>query len=216
MECAQGTGVTIAIAVTRSWNNVVHELHYSFNRADPISCPGLDDILQLHGYPGKGSEVPSTAISEVMIMKIGIVVADAGRARIFATQQLGSPLEPLKDLANPYGSQLEQELTSDRSGHTRSSSGTGHTMSNKVAFKEQEAHHFAKGVVSELEKAHQRDQFVALYLVAAPRFLGHLRQELSPGLQKLISGELAKDLSLMSEQDIQKHLYNLKQSSRLH
>lgn len=149
-------------------------------------------------------------------MKIGVVVADAGRARIFSTQRLGSTLESLKDLTNPYGKQREQDLTSDRSGHTRSPSGTGHTMSNKVEFKDQEAHHFAKGIISELVETHQTDQFVALYLVAAPRFLGHLRQELNPELQKLISGELAKDLSLMSEQEIQKHLYNLKQSSQLH
>ncbi|MEH6576079.1 MAG: host attachment protein [Amphritea sp.] len=146
-------------------------------------------------------------------MKIGIVVADAGRARIFSTPRLGSALESLKDLTNPHGTQQEQELTSDRSGHTRSPSGTGHTMSNKVKFKDQEAHQFAKGVVSELEDSYQTDHFDKLYLVAAPRFLGHLRQELSPELQKLISGELAKDFSLMSEQEIQKHLHEL---GRLH
>ncbi len=146
-------------------------------------------------------------------MKIGVVVADAGRARIFSTQRLGSELESLKELTNPYGKQREQDLTSDRSGHTRSPSGTGHTMSNRVEFKDQEAHHFARGIVSELEERHQSDKFGKLYLVAAPRFLGHLRQELSPELQKLISGELAKDFSLMSEQEIQKHLYEV---SRLH
>ena len=146
-------------------------------------------------------------------MRIGVVVADAGRARIFCTQRLGSPLESLKDLANPYGHQREQELTSDRSGHTRSPSGVGATMSNKVEFKEQEAHHFAKGVVDELAETHHEDRFHRLYLVAAPRFLGHLRQELSPELKELVSGELAKDFTLMSEKEIQKHLY---EASRVH
>ncbi|MBY4677244.1 host attachment protein [Marinobacterium arenosum] len=146
-------------------------------------------------------------------MSIGVVVADAGRARIFATQRLGSSLEALKDLVNPYSKQREQDLTSDRSGHTRSASGAGITMSNRVEFKDQEAHQFAKGIISELEQSRQTEHFDKLFLVAAPRFLGHLRQELSPQLQKLVSGELSKDLSLMSEQEIQKQLY---EAGRLH
>jgi len=146
-------------------------------------------------------------------MRIGVVVADAGRARIFSTPRLGSTLKSRKDLINPLSKQKEQELTSDRSGHTISPSGTGHTMSNKAIFKEREAHQFAKGIINELEETHQIDHFDKLFLVAAPRFLGHLRQEMSQELQQLVTGELAKDFSLMTEQEIQKHLY---EATRLH
>ncbi len=142
-------------------------------------------------------------------MNIGVVIADAGRARIFSTKRLGSPLESLKELTNPYGKHREQQLTSDRSGHTVSPSGTGHTLSNKAAFKEREAEQFAKGVAEELSDSHHNDRFERLYLFAAPKFLGHLRHELSAEMKHLVAGEVAKDFSLMSEQEIQKHLSQL-------
>ncbi len=142
-------------------------------------------------------------------MNIGLVIADAGRARIFTTKRLGSTIEPLKELTNPNGQQREQSFTSDRAGHTNSASGTGHTMSNKAEFKAREDEQFAKGVISELEHTHQQDNFERLYLVAAPRFLGRLRQQLSPAMKHLVAGEVAKDFSLMDEREIERHLAEL-------
>ena len=139
-------------------------------------------------------------------MNIGLVIADAGRARIFATERLGSPLESIKDLINPYGKQREQSFTSDRSGHTNSPSGTGHTMSNKAEFKAMEDEQFAKSIVSELEENYRDGKFVAVYLLAAPRFLGRLRNELTPAMKKVVVREYAKDFSLMNERELQKHL----------
>ncbi len=142
-------------------------------------------------------------------MKIGVVIADAGRARIFSTKRLGAALEPLSDMSNPQSKVLEQQLISDRHGHGNSPSGTGHSVSDRGELKDQESHHFAHGVARQLQENHRDNHFDRLYLVAAPRFLGHLRQELSPELQGLVQGEFAKDLSLMSEADIQRHLSHL-------
>lgn len=60
---------------------------------------------------------------------------------------------------------------------------------------EQENIRFAKTVASRIDAARKKDRFDSLVLVADPRFLGHLRQGLSPATRHRLTTELQKNLA---------------------
>jgi len=137
-----------------------------------------------------------------------VVVADSSRARIFKVDSALGPLQELAALAHPEGRLHAQELTSDLPGRAFDSSGQGarHAMEQNIDPKENEALKFARQIAEYLENAQNESQFARLVLVAAPKFLGHLRQSLSNRVITLISQEIDKNLVQQSAEDIRRHL----------
>jgi protein required for attachment to host cells len=136
-----------------------------------------------------------------------VVVADSSRARIFAVDQPRGPLQELDILAHPEARLHEQELTTDLPGRAFDSGGEGrHAMGQGVSPKEQEALRFAKRTADYLEAARVEGRFDKLILVAAPRFLGQLRQQFSPPAAAAIVQEIAKNLAQQPADEIRQHL----------
>ena len=137
-----------------------------------------------------------------------VVVADSSRARIFKAESALGPLQELATLAHPEGRLHAQELTSDLPGRAFDSSGLGgrHALEQNIDPKENEALKFARQVAEYLENGQSENQFARLVLVAAPKFLGHLRQSLSNGVVALVSQEIDKNLVQQSTEDIRRHL----------
>jgi len=137
-----------------------------------------------------------------------VVVADSSRARIFKAESAHGPLQELATLAHPEGRLHAQELTSDLPGRAFDSSGLGgrHAMEQNIDPKENEALKFARQVAEHLENGQSENQFARLVLVAAPKFLGHLRQNLSDRVVALVSQEIDKNLVQQSAEDIRRHL----------
>jgi protein required for attachment to host cells len=106
-------------------------------------------------------------------------------------------LEEVLDLVNPKGPLPRQALESDKPGRAFDSRGGGqrHAMEPRVDAKEAAATRFARELADALQTGLNEHRFEALYLVAPPHFLGLLRQQLSPGLQRCVAGELGKDLT---------------------
>jgi len=71
------------------------------------------------------------------------------------------------------------------------------------------AEEFAREVAAHLEEARQRHQFSHVILVAAPPFLGVLRNALSSPLSQLVERELAKDYTLLDGATIRTHISEL-------
>lgn len=110
-----------------------------------------------------------------------VVVADEYRAIFYTRETRSGPLTRLHTITNEPARMKTGELLADRGGRAFDSHGQGrHTMgSEKMAPKDQVARTFGKHVAeiiaTEVHKGNCRD----FALIAAPRFLGTLRHELS-------------------------------------
>lgn len=130
--------------------------------------------------------------------KTWVVVADSSHARIFRAEGFGRRLIEVETLAHPEGRLHETQLTSDIPGRTFDSHGQGrHAMEEETSPKRHEAIQFAKRISGALESARNTGNFDALVLVAEPRFLGLLRDNLTRETNKLV--ELAIDKNLVRQ-----------------
>ncbi len=126
-----------------------------------------------------------------------VVVADACRARIFETRALGRGLQEIEDMTNPLGRAHSSELLADAGGRTYASAGArqGHTTQPRTDPVEHEVEMFAKRLADRLEKARCDGRFEQLYVIAAPRFLGLLREKRGKEIERLVQREIAKDIA---------------------
>ncbi|TAN67890.1 MAG: host attachment protein [Methylobacter sp.] len=135
-----------------------------------------------------------------------IVVADSTRARIFTADTPSSPLEEIEDFSHTEGRLHDREMTSDLPGKIKSTGAGGHAFEQPTDPKKHEADTFAHHISQYLEEAHNANRFEQLLIIAAPSFLGLLRNNLPDQVKKLVRFELDKDITLMSAADIRQHL----------
>jgi protein required for attachment to host cells len=81
-----------------------------------------------------------------------------------------------------------------------------HGMTREVDAKTQETMTFARQVAERLENARRQGEVERMILVAAPQFLGLLRQTFGADLRRIIDQEFSLDLLQMSPQEIRAHL----------
>jgi protein required for attachment to host cells len=125
-----------------------------------------------------------------------VVVADAGRARIFSVAQADGVLEEVVDFVNPDARLQDHDTLSARRGHVNQGpGGIGHAFEPRETHAEHVAETFAKDLCHRLGVAQQAGQVARIYLLAAPRFLGLLRQNFDAATHKLVVQELAVDLT---------------------
>lgn len=141
------------------------------------------------------------------VKHIWVVVADEAIARILHWPEVGDELLPLEELTDPDAHARGRDLRDDAEGR-RTTSGTGGvagdgrrlrgpssvTASAGPDERHQEAQAFARRVAQHLGDALQQQRYGALHVVAAPRFLGLLRQLLPPAVQAVVAGTLDKEL----------------------
>lgn len=136
-----------------------------------------------------------------------ILVANRANARLFESNGPGKGPQLIKDIPHPEGRLTDHELGSDRPGRSFDSHGQGrHAMSKEHDNTEQTAIRFAKQLSTLLEEGRSRNQFAKLVLVAEPRFLGQLRESLSPSTAALVAASLDKDLHAVEGRDLPRHL----------
>lgn len=132
-----------------------------------------------------------------------IVAADSSRARIL--QVMGRErLREVEDLVNPEGRLDDRELTTDAHPRFRGTSGPGSDRQEMPAV-EHAVELFAKRIGERLDKARIEHRYDQLVLVAPPKFLGRLRQELDKEVEKLVADELPKDLSWFNAREIERY-----------
>ena len=121
-----------------------------------------------------------------------VLVADAAGARIFSFLNEGSEWT------------LHETLNGDGSGHPDQTANLGRKASeHKGALhahgeskpKETKERRFAHTLAHVLERGHVTKAFSRLVLVAPPKLLGDLRENLSRGLQSAVVAEVHKDYS---------------------
>ena len=140
-----------------------------------------------------------------------VVVADGARAFIVANHGPGSGLTMVPGSPREHDSSKTAELGSDRPGRSFNSdhSGTRHAMAPRIDWHQYEEQKFAQGIAKLLDDARARKAFDHLVLVAPPKTLGELRANLGKQTQALVSGEIAKDLTRHTIDDLPSHLNGL-------
>ncbi|MEA1988395.1 MAG: host attachment protein [Pseudomonadota bacterium] len=138
---------------------------------------------------------------------IWILVADSSAARIFTTEHSASDLIEVEDFFHYEALQQEGDLVSDSPGRGHDSiSGGNHAFTGEVSPKEQESIEFAKRIAKQLNDELNQNKFEKLFVIAAPNFLGKLRNAFSKGVAKHIVFSLGKNLVTQNSQEIRGHL----------
>ncbi len=136
-----------------------------------------------------------------------IVIADSASARIFRPARAGRELNLLKEMEHPDSRMPGRGLTTDRPGRAFDSAGPGrHAMAQQTGPREHEAWTFCRRLADEIEAARGRNQFDRLVLVAAPAFLGRLRQTLGDPALKTLKASVDKDLTGLRTDQLLKQL----------
>ena len=143
---------------------------------------------------------------------IWIVVADAGRAQILSKMEGTSGLVSVQHLENAPGRKLDSELVSDEPGRVaKHGIGARSAMEPPTDPHELEAKNFAARLNHRLEAAESQGDYDLLVLVAPPHFLGLLKSELGQGPKRRLSASVGKDLTRLSNSELQVHLADVLQ-----
>lgn len=137
----------------------------------------------------------------------GVLIADGRKALILRNS--GSPTAPKFETIQAIESSETREtheIGSDRPGRVHESSTTRRSAMEQTDFHTQAEQRFAGVVAEAVQAQHGEGAFATLVLVAAPRTLAVLRDELSKPVQAAVVGELAKDLTKHPLPEIEKLL----------
>ncbi|MEA3641670.1 MAG: host attachment protein [Lamprobacter sp.] len=139
--------------------------------------------------------------------KLWLIVADEGRAALYAAESPTGPLTELRDFIGAENRLLDQDLVTDRPGRAFDSGGEGrHALEPSTQPGEVEAQRFAKRLTEILDQARTEHRFEMLGLVAPPAFLGLLRKSLSDEAARQVVLEIDKDLTRYDAEGVRAHL----------
>jgi protein required for attachment to host cells len=137
-----------------------------------------------------------------------ILVADGARARLYANHGVGKGLQPVSGATHKADlHHHDRDILADKPGRAFNSVGSGRSaMEPQTDWHRFEKHKFAREMAKVLDAAAANKAFDRLILIAPPATLGDLRTELGDQTRKLVSAELAKDLTRHAEQELPQHL----------
>lgn len=136
-----------------------------------------------------------------------VAVADGRKAFLF--DDTGTTLQPrlhLKKSMEAQDNPPTHAQGTDRPGRSFQSVGHQRSAMEQTDWHERAEFQFAKDVVEAIKALHQKEPLPGLMIVAPPRTLSYLRQELSPALKKLVISEIDKDLTKFTPQEIERHI----------
>jgi len=142
--------------------------------------------------------------------KIWYVITDGGRARFVERDERGE----FRTVSSFVASELHKrahDLGVDRPPRTKeSASPTRHAIEPRRDLHQAAKEDFVKLVAGHLEEEHNRGQFDGLVLVAPPRVLTELKDNLSNQMAKLVVNDLQKDLTKIHDHELTEHLASVR------
>ncbi len=149
-------------------------------------------------------------ISDLLLNKKSswVIVADESAATVYARKSRHAPLSELIQLTNETGRKKISDLISDRGGRSFDSHGQGrHTMmKEQTGPKKRASVAFAKDIASQINKAVHDGTCDEIALIAAPRFLGVLRNALEKAGNIIPAVSIDKEMVGRDAADIEKLL----------
>lgn len=134
-------------------------------------------------------------------MNVRIVVADEREAAFFDASRPGAVLAR-GSLRNAVAGLKDSDLESDREGRRFGGAGQRHGVDGERSTERHEMTNFAREVARKIDEDRLARVFDKLFIVAGPRMLGLLRQELPQRCRDVVAGEIAKDLMRQDPQMI--------------
>ncbi|MGE0736310.1 MAG: host attachment protein [Alphaproteobacteria bacterium] len=136
-----------------------------------------------------------------------VVVADGGRARLFAMEKGPASLYQMPDSEFEGPHRRNRDIMADKPGRSFDSSGQHrHALEPHSDPARNDERHFLKTVVDRIDAAHKHGEFSGLVVVAPPRVLGEIRAMLPHALSKIVTHEVGRDLAHATIGDIRDHL----------
>lgn len=134
-----------------------------------------------------------------------IVVADAARARIYATDHELAGWASVRDLVHPESRVAPGDLVSDTQGpQARRGPRSGPTF--PVDAHDQERERFAGELAGALHDALVQGEYDDLVLVAPPQMMGWLRARMDKGVADRVKVEITKDYSRQPAHEVRSHV----------
>ena len=160
--------------------------------------------------PRRKARLPGAPPMDARRKRTLIVVADGARARFFEPSDDARSLVPARraDMIAPKSRRPTRDIVSDRAGRGFSSAdgNVRHAFEATHDYRKLEKHNFTASLAETLEEGCARRQFDRLVLVAPRRSLGELRALLSPQVKKIVSHEVAKDLTASTPASLRRAL----------
>lgn len=137
-----------------------------------------------------------------------IVVADSSRARIFEKTKSEPHLREIEDFVNPAGHANDNDLRTDERGrfYGRGERKEGNTADPHVFPVDQENEVFSRAITQYLDSAHYAHRYQRLRLIAAPKFLGLIRKNLSKEIFTIVDEEASKDISKFTVEQVENYI----------
>jgi protein required for attachment to host cells len=137
-----------------------------------------------------------------------LIAHDAG-ARIFENRGPGKGLELVEQMDHEAGRDRNQEFDADRPGRSfqrNAADARRSAMSRSESPRERAVADFARTLAEELKSARTQNRYERLVLVAAPKFLGRVRNALDSATAHCVVGSLDKDLAGSDEAELVEHV----------
>jgi protein required for attachment to host cells len=151
------------------------------------------------------------------IMTLWILIADEGRARLFAMKTEDRKLEETEGFIHSKSRLRSGQILTDRPGRVGPPAG-GHRMASVQPHtdpKTVEIERFAVELAAALHDARAKSSYDLLALVAPPRFLGMLRGRLSTEVSRVLVGCLDKELTTVDVRELPRYLTDVVRSAAL-
>ncbi|MBF9231953.1 host attachment protein [Microvirga alba] len=139
--------------------------------------------------------------------RVLVVVAD-GRKALFL-DDTGTALRPQLHLTQSLQASDNpptHDQGTDKPGRSYQSVGTMRSAMEQTDWHELAEQQFAREIAAAIDALHHQDPLHGLILVASPRTLSYLRQEIPEPLKKLVRSEIDKDLTHCTVKEIEHHL----------
>lgn len=133
-----------------------------------------------------------------------LLVANRSRARLFEMpHERDDPVE-IADFVHPAGRAHERDLITEGQGrfYGHGEREQAHSVVPNVDVTHAEAQRFAEQLRDYLEQARTHQRFDKLWIMAAPAFLGVLRDKLTKGVARAVELDVDKDMTTAAPGEI--------------
>jgi len=127
--------------------------------------------------------------------KYWVLVANSGQARILEMQRKPYEFHQVSELVSETQHLTNKEIVSDASGRVYHAQGPGtHSMKPRSDPHENAEEQFSRSLARKMERAARLGRFDQLLVIADPRTMGRLRQQMDRSLAGRVADEISLDL----------------------
>jgi protein required for attachment to host cells len=137
---------------------------------------------------------------------VWVVVAGSSEATVYSCTASATELKEIAHFEHADSRKHAHDITADLPGRTVGSDGSHHALEAETDIKQAEAVEFSRQIDDYLRAGLNTHQYGKLVIIAAPAFLGHLRENIDAQVAKLVVYELGKNLVRCDAIEIRAHL----------